>query len=731
MIRKNLTTRFAIIALLALSATVFSASQAQAQTQTSNTNANNVNQATSPGVFDLSPSLTNTNTSFVNTPTNTGGPTIANEPNPALDNGINNLGNNGLNPAFNNTGSFVDTPTNTGGPTIAGAPTNTTPPQATLTQPAAQTTPGACASVTGGINVTNCINSIFANVINIFLSMAAFILGLAGSVMNASIVLTLHISDFVNATPAIFTVWQTLRDITGIFFIFYLLYAAIQMILGDEAKFGHTITNIVVAGILINFSFFLVSVGIDASNIVSQAIYNQMFPNSSVSIQGAQNGQQGTNLSTIVQNAEVNGHISDVFMNSLQVSKLYDPKANNGNGGVVTGGLILGPLKIILIGITGVMMMLTTAISFVIAACAFIIRLAVLIFILGFSPMLFLSWMSPELKEHTGKIGKYLQSQLIFMPVYLLLMYVALEILNNSNILGAASTQSSNFMPTGTNWAFPFIVLAMNFVLVIFMLNLPLVVGIGMSGFISEKTLKKFSAKNLWKNFGSQVGSRTAGRLAYGLNEKITPKLAAASPLLGSLSNSAFSSVSKAGFGVKKGGYEDKLKAKKKSEEELHKAIGDRMKNEGYSDKDIKDAQAKYRAKLPWKSGVIGIMLDNRAHVETQKKLDKEVKKKENAKDLKINRKARSDKEEELKQLKEEIRKQEAGIGLKPGIPATADQIAKREKLEKEIKELEDKIDDGEEQKHKDDLEDFASKVKDGSKGDGGGEKKEGGDDKK
>lgn len=595
----------------------------------------------------------------------------------------------------------------------------------------------ACLSIGGGVNWTNCFNVGFANLINIFLNIAAFILTIAGEIMNVSIILTLHIKDFVDATPAIYTVWQAIRDITGLFFIFYLLYAAIQMILGEEQKFGHTITNIVITGIVINFSFFLVSVGIDASNIASQAIYNQMFPNKVVTI------QSGSTLSSIVQQAETQGHISDIFMNSLQVSKLYDPQTNNGNGGVVTGGLVLGPLKIILIGVAGVMMMVTTALSFIVAAGAFIIRLVVLLFVLAFSPLLCLSWMSPELQEQSKDVWKHLKSQLIFMPVYLLLMYVALRILNDSNILGAAATQGSSFMPTGTNWAFPFIILSVNFILVIFMLNLPLVVGISMSGHMS-KAIKKFSAANIWKNFGSQVGSRTLGRAAYSANERLTPWLASKSPLVGSLSNSALSSVSKAGFGVKKGGYEDKLKAKKEAQEKLHKKIGEvdetRFSTKAEADvaKDrAKQYQAAYRSKLSWSGkvgGVIGFMVDNRANRQTQKKLDDEVKKKSNAKNLKANKKAKSDKEDELKELNSAIEDQSRGVGFKPGIPPTTEQIAKKKKLEDEIKDLEKKIDDGEDQKHQEELDDIAGKVKDKNKDSGGDKeekKEEGGKEKK
>lgn len=438
--------------------------------------------------------------------------------------------------------------------------------QATTT-PASSGKNKVCISFTA-FNPTACANILTANAVNLMLAGDAFILGIAGEVLNVSIIMTLHIKDFVDATPAIFTVWKTIRDISGLFFIFFLLYAAIQMILGNEAKFGETIKNIVITAILINFSFFIVSLGIDASNIVSLAIYNQMLPNTNtVTIQPSQNGQPGsTSLSTVVKDVQTKGGISDIFMNSLKVSQLYDPKANDGDGGV-KGGLELGPLKIILIGIAGAIMMFCTTISFLIASAAFVVRLAILIFILAFSPLLFLSWMSPELKEQTGKITNALKTQLVFMPVYLLLMYVALSVLNKSNLIGAAATSSSDFLPTGTNWTLPFIVLAINFTIVIFILNLPLVVGIAMSGNISKKTLEKFSAANIWKTASKSTGTwaarNTAGRLASRINESETMRnVYSKNPVLGRLSSAGLSKVSSAGFGGGKNAGFDQVKKK-------------------------------------------------------------------------------------------------------------------------------------------------------------------------
>jgi len=367
-----------------------------------------------------------------------------------------------------------------------------------------------------GLNITDAVNSLLANIVNDVLSTTAFLVSIAASLLSVSIVITLHIKDFVSATPAIFTVWKTIRDITGLFFIFFLLYAAIKMIIGREENLGTLIKNIVIAAILVNFSFFIVSVGIDASNVVSQAIYNSMIPNAATappitnittlsSLAGSVTGLAAGNTST-----PSNPQISNIFLNSLKIQTLYNSSGNS------VGTAVGSPFKIILIGVVGILIMITTALSFALAAAAFIARLVILLGILAFSPLIFLGEVIPQIRDRGGKIKDIFISQLIFMPIYLLLMYVALSILNNSNLMGAAGATGVG-LPNGTNWAFGYVVLAINFVIVIFMLNMPLVIGLSMGGMATgwmSKAMNKVNAANIWKKFGGASYTGTLSRAA-------------------------------------------------------------------------------------------------------------------------------------------------------------------------------------------------------------------------
>ena len=511
------------------------------------------------------------------------------------------------------------------------------------------------------------INSALAAIVNQALAATALLVTFAAGLLNVSIVVTLHIRDFVNATPAIYTIWQTIRDMTGLFFIFFLLYAAFQIILNLGNNYGKLVVSIVTAGILINFSFFIVSVLIDASNVVSLAIFNSMVPssanityNASTTVSVLASQVTGLNQSSGAGTGAAAG-ISDVFMNSLKIQSVYDTNGNK------LGTAVGDPTKIILIGIVGIIIMITAAASFTLAAIAFIARLIILLFLLAFSPLWFAGMVIPQLKDYMGKFRGHLTDQLIFMPVYLLLMYAALSVLNTSGIMGAASANITN-ASLSTNWAFSYMVLAINFAMVIFMLNLPLVVGLAMGGeatkFLSKYT-KKWSAQNIWKNVGgwtgSQAGSRTLGRVAYSANQSRPMKyLASRLPAIGGLASSGLSKVSTGGFGGgKKGGYEARLAAKKKAEEGMHKRLGEIDRSKFATEAEYQIAkraaegyQGKYRENLPWKGtvgGVIGFMVDNRANRQTAFSLSDEA-------DLDQNKEKQKDLDRQIEALKRETR---------------------------------------------------------------------------
>ncbi|MEI6659929.1 MAG: hypothetical protein WCK91_00720 [bacterium] len=83
------------------------------------------------------------------------------------------------------------------------------------------------------------------------------------------------VQDTSYRSPFVVQGWGVVRDFVNMFFIFVLLYVAISTILGIHGfKTKEMIINIVIVGLLINFSLFATQVIIDASNILARVFYN-------------------------------------------------------------------------------------------------------------------------------------------------------------------------------------------------------------------------------------------------------------------------------------------------------------------------------------------------------------------------------------------------------------------------------------------------------------------------
>jgi hypothetical protein len=366
-----------------------------------------------------------------------------------------------------------------------------------------------------------------STIMNLLLTIASWFVGITGTMLNVSLMFTLHIKDFVTNTPAIFQVWTAIRDISGLFIIFFLLYAAIMLIIGiEDPHFGSLIKNIVIAGVLINFSFFFTGVLIDASNIVSVALYHAITPGKPTTEQMLANPTKSIKDMTLAIFND--GGLSNLVMQSLQITSLYDPKniapnstvtatgtpATTGVGSTISS---LSPmLKIVLIGSIGIVIMWLITFSFLAAALACIVRMVILVFLLAFSPIWMASYIVPNLSEYSKKWTSQLKSMLIFLPVYLLLMYAALSVLSQSSLFNQAGGVGS--IGGSTSFAVTdFIYIAINAAFVIIMINIPLMVALSLGG--SGVAWADKMVKGVRNTISGYIGRNTAGRVATNLDK--------------------------------------------------------------------------------------------------------------------------------------------------------------------------------------------------------------------
>lgn len=307
----------------------------------------------------------------------------------------------------------------------------------------------------------------------ICLTIASWFLTVCGTLLNASINLTLHIKDLLTVMPAVYSTWGLIRDISSMFLIFMLLYAAIMLILDMEDRVGVSIggliKNLIIAGILINFSFFIVSVMVDFSNVISIQFYNAIAPGKEFIP-----GHTG-----FIDQAFNDGGISNVFMQALA------PQAAYATNGALRSGDV--SMNMIIAGVGGAVVMIFAALSFLVAAFAFVIRTGMLLLLLAFSPLWMAGMVIPKIKsELSDKWWGYLYSSLVFMPVYLLFTYIAMRMLLGdnppstaiANTLFHTAQYSTNSGISGS----AYFGMIMSYVLALLFINAPLYAAMQLGG---------------------------------------------------------------------------------------------------------------------------------------------------------------------------------------------------------------------------------------------------------
>ncbi len=335
------------------------------------------------------------------------------------------------------------------------------------------------------------LNAVIGGIASFLLTLAGLGLSLTGTLLNVSMFLTTHLGMFIDQTSAVYTVWGILRDLSSIVLIFFILYASIQMITGlQRADYGHLITQIIIVGILINFSFFFTRVMIDASNIVSLQFYNAIAPENTAS---SVLPSDMTSLTGVTKKLLTSGGVSNAIMGQLNVTGWWSKSTSgastaNQNTATASGSASDG-LNLVLVAAGGIVVSTITILSFVAISAAAILRIAMLIFLIAFSPVWVASWAMPGLKQLTKQWSQQFYAQLVFLPVYLAFLYVALRIITE---LRLNSVTNANIGTVDLGNA---INLFVGFGICIVMLTIPMIAAIGVTSAVGGDSgmIEKFS----------------------------------------------------------------------------------------------------------------------------------------------------------------------------------------------------------------------------------------------
>ena len=306
-------------------------------------------------------------------------------------------------------------------------------------------------------------------------------------------------------------------------------------------------------------------------------------------------------LKTQIESSIKDPGLGNIFMQSIGITRLFNPntgtlsKSVQEKGGVTAVGT---PIKIVIIGITSIIIMITAALSFFLASLAFIVRFVILLFLLAFSPLVFAASVVPKIDEYAKKWTTMLTNQLIFMPAYLLLMYFALSVMTSSSIFKNGYAGS---LVAGGGFEKDLLAIGVNAALIIIMLNLPLLAAMSL-GAIMPGFAKNLGADAIWKKVGGWTGG-FAGRNTIGwaggkLDKSLANTRVGNSMVGRSLRSVTTGAAAKAKFGSSTS-YEDK----KKLQDEIDKESGLIRSGNTAADKARKAAQKTKDLEAVIKSG--------------------------------------------------------------------------------------------------------------------------------
>ena len=368
------------------------------------------------------------------------------------------------------------------------APTGPTVLDSIISAQTGQKAPADPPTPAGFSGLTEMLNGVMSWILSIF----AWLLGIAMVTLDNTVYYTVvKMGAYVQQLSAIGITWSILRDIGNIALIFGFLAVGITTILDVDWYGGGTkfLPGLVIAAVFLNFSLFMTEAVIDTGNLFATQFYTQI--NGGVSA-GTKVVGASVSLSGGVATQEA---ISSKIMNTLKLQTLY--------GAARTNNILLRGTNIVFISLMGIGLFLVA--SFVMFSLAFILiaRFIALIFLIILAPVGFAGLAIPMLKNQAKKWWDMLFEQTITAPILLLLLYIALRVITDSQFLsfGGVTSDYVGFIPNadGSIDKLPNLASAI----------LTFAVAMGLL-FAVTLSAKKLSA------FGSSWATSTAGKLTFG-----------------------------------------------------------------------------------------------------------------------------------------------------------------------------------------------------------------------
>lgn len=341
---------------------------------------------------------------------------------------------------------------------------------------------------------------------NTLLRIFSWITWIGGTFLNTVLLVTVvNMSGIVEKTSAIQDGWKIIRDLSNIAFIFVLLYISISTILDLGVNTGKALRSVVIAALFINFSFFFAATIIDVSNILTLHLYDQILTPSNQSATGTSSDVNSDTDPNSRSSVGLSGKMLEKLGVPTQVFSFPDDAELNNTWNN------LGTFFVKILG--GIFLLIVSSFIFIAAGIMFLYRFVIFVFLLIFSPIAFLGMILPQTKSTASAWWKSLTDNALFAPVYMVLTFIALEIVGSLHTQISAVANSSNQKILLDPTAF------LNFVIVAAFLLGSLIISKKYAT-ASAGTATSLAGKAVFGKYGLGGASRFAGRrIGAGIKE--------------------------------------------------------------------------------------------------------------------------------------------------------------------------------------------------------------------
>jgi len=261
------------------------------------------------------------------------------------------------------------------------------------------------------------------------------------------VMLNFGLNPEVMKQPFVQTAWTGIRDLVNMLFIFVLIYIAIATILDiNKHHAKQTITKLIIAALLINFSLFVSRAIIDAGNISALFFYDAIEIKDVENLAGdAQAALAMQNL--VLTNGQIKG-VSLAIMSTIHPQQIlinYQGKYTENNKNP-TGN---DAWKLVFLYLASTILVGFIAITFLQTAFLFLSRIAILWILMAFSPFMFAGTILPETKSYASKLWKELIGKSFCITIFLFFLWLTVLFANpaaGGTSLFAKDTSSTNFL---------------------------------------------------------------------------------------------------------------------------------------------------------------------------------------------------------------------------------------------------------------------------------------------